>query len=119
MCSLIEKHGLKSMSRPRGKPRMRETREIAMEETVPRRQSFRNNPLSVLRTVGMSMLFSMLFAGVAAAQTIAVTGTVTSQAGAPLTGVTVRVSGTETRVLTNGTGQRSAELHGHRPEAGA
>jgi len=46
---------------------MRETREIAMEETVPRRQSFRNNPLSVLRAVGMSMLFSMLFAGVAMA----------------------------------------------------
>src|SRR5689334_2337370 len=93
------------MSRPRGKPRMRETREIAMEETVPRRQSFRNNPLSVLRAVGMSMLFSMLFAGVALAQSIAVTGTVTSQAGAPLPGVTVRVSGTETRVLTNGSGR--------------
>jgi TonB-linked SusC/RagA family outer membrane protein len=85
---------------------MRETREIAMEETVPRRQSFRNNPLSVLlRAVGMSMLFSMLFAGVAMGQQIAVTGTVTSQAGAPLQGVTVRVSGTETRVLTNGTGR--------------
>jgi TonB-linked SusC/RagA family outer membrane protein len=84
---------------------MRETREIAMEETVPRRQSFRNNPLRVLRAVGMSMLFSMLFAGVATAQQIAVTGTVTSQAGAPLQGVTVRVSGTETRVLTNGSGR--------------
>ncbi|HEX7978358.1 MAG TPA: SusC/RagA family TonB-linked outer membrane protein [Gemmatimonadaceae bacterium] len=53
----------------------------------------------------MSMLLSMLFAGVASAQAIAVTGTVTSQAGAPLQGVTVRVSGTETRVLTNGTGR--------------
>jgi TonB-linked SusC/RagA family outer membrane protein len=84
---------------------MRETREIAMEETVPSRQSFRNTPLRVLRAVGMSMLFSMLFAGVAMAQQIAVTGTVTSQAGAPLQGVTVRVSGTETRVLTNGTGR--------------
>ena len=85
---------------------MRETREIAMEETVPRRQSFRNNPLSVLlRAVGMSMLFSMLFVGVAMAQQVAVTGTVTSQAGAPLQGVTVRVSGTETRVLTNGNGR--------------
>jgi TonB-linked SusC/RagA family outer membrane protein len=84
---------------------MRETREIAMEETVPRRQSFRNNPLSVLRAVGMSMLLSMLFAGVAMAQQIAVTGTVTSQAGAPLQGVTVRLSGTETRVLTNGSGR--------------
>jgi TonB-linked SusC/RagA family outer membrane protein len=84
---------------------MRETREIAMEETVPSRQSFRNTPLRVLRAVGMSMLASMLFASVAMAQAIAVTGTVTSQAGAPLQGVTVRVSGTETRVLTNGTGR--------------
>jgi len=84
---------------------MRETREIAMEETVPRRQSFRNNPLRVLGAIGMSMLFSMLFVGVAMAQQVAVTGTVTSQAGAPLQGVTVRVSGTETRVLTNGTGR--------------
>src|SRR6476619_4890902 len=86
MCSLIEKHGLKSMSRPRGKARIRETREIAMEETVPRRQSFRNNPLRVLGALGMSMLLSMLFAGVAMAQQIAVTGT-------------------ETRVLTNGNGR--------------
>ena len=46
---------------------MRETREIAMEETVPSRQSFRNTPLRVLRAVGMSMLVSMLFAGVAMA----------------------------------------------------
>jgi TonB-dependent starch-binding outer membrane protein SusC len=84
---------------------MRETREIAMEETVPRRQSFRINPLSALRAAGMSMLLSMLFAGVALAQAVAVTGTVTSQAGAPLQGVTVRVSGTETRVLTNGSGR--------------
>jgi TonB-dependent starch-binding outer membrane protein SusC len=105
LCSLIEEHGLKSMSRPRGNPRMRETREIAMEETVPRRQSFRNNPLRVIRAMGMSMLLSMLVAGVAMAQQIAVTGTVTSQAGAPLQGVTVRVSGTETRVLSNGTGR--------------
>ena len=84
---------------------MRETREIAMEETVPRRQSFRINPLSALRAVGMSMLLSMLFVGVAMAQQVAVTGTVSSQAGAPLQGVTVRVSGTETRVLTNGAGK--------------
>jgi TonB-linked SusC/RagA family outer membrane protein len=47
----------------------------------------------------------MLMAGVAMAQQIAVTGTVTGASGAPLQGVTVRVSGTETRVLTNATGR--------------
>ena len=80
---------------------MRETREIAMEETVPRRQSFRNTPLRVLRAIGTSVVLVMLFAGNALAQAIAVTGTVTGAGGGPLAGVTVRISGTETRVLTN------------------
>ncbi|HET9799548.1 MAG TPA: carboxypeptidase-like regulatory domain-containing protein, partial [Gemmatimonadaceae bacterium] len=84
---------------------MRETREIAMEETVPRRHSFKINPLRGLRALGMGMLVTMLMAGVAMAQQIAVTGTVTGASGAPLQGVTVRVSGTETRVLTNATGR--------------
>jgi TonB-linked SusC/RagA family outer membrane protein len=84
---------------------MRETREIAMEETVPRRHSFTNTPLRVLRAIGTSMLLAMLFAGTALAQQIAVSGTVTGAGGGPLAGVTVRISGTETRVLTNGTGR--------------
>jgi len=84
---------------------MRETREIAMEETVPRRQSFTNIPLRVLRAIGTSVLLVMLFAGNALAQQVAVTGTVTGAGGGPLAGVTVRISGTETRVLTNATGR--------------
>ncbi len=84
---------------------MRETREIAMEETVPRRQSTSNTPLRVLRAVGTSLLLVMLFAGNALAQAIAVTGTVTGAGGQPLQGVTVRISGTETRVQTNATGR--------------
>jgi TonB-linked SusC/RagA family outer membrane protein len=84
---------------------MRETREIAMEETVPRRQSFRNTPLRVLRAIGTSALLVMLFAGNALAQAIGVTGTVTGAGGGPLAGVTVRISGTETRVLTNASGR--------------
>ena len=84
---------------------MRETREIAMEETVPRRQSFINTPMRVLRAIGTSVLLVMLFAGNALAQQIAVTGTVTGAGGGPLAGVTVRISGTETRVLTNATGR--------------
>ena len=84
---------------------MRETREIAMEETVPKRQSFRTTPLRVLRAIGTSMLLAMLFAGSALAQQLAVSGTVTGQGGNPLSGVTVRISGSETRVLTNATGR--------------
>jgi TonB-dependent starch-binding outer membrane protein SusC len=85
---------------------MRETREIAMEETVPKRQSFKDTPLRVLRAIGTSVLLVMLFAGSALAQsTIAVSGTVSGAGGAPLSGVTVRISGTETRVLTNATGR--------------
>jgi TonB-linked SusC/RagA family outer membrane protein len=84
---------------------MRETREIAMEETVPRRQSWSNTPIRALRAIGTSLLLAMLFAGSALAQQIAVTGTVSGAAGNPLSGVTVRISGTETRVLTNATGR--------------
>jgi len=84
---------------------MRETREIAMEETVPRRQSFKDTPLRVLRAIGTSVLLVMLIASNALAQAIAVTGTVTGAGGGPLAGVTVRISGTETRVLTNATGR--------------
>ena len=84
---------------------MRETREIAMEETVPRRQVIQNTPLRVLRAIGTSVLLVMLFAGNALAQQIAVTGTVSGAGGGPLAGVTVRISGTETRVLTNATGR--------------
>ena len=85
---------------------MRETREIAMEETVPKRQSFKDTPLRVLRAIGTSVLLVMLIAGSALAQSqIAVTGTVSGAGGGPLSGVTVRISGTETRVLTNATGR--------------
>ena len=84
---------------------MRETREIAMEETVPRRQVIRSTPLRVLRAIGTSILLVMLLAGNALAQQIAVTGTVSGAGGGPLAGVTVRISGTETRVLTNATGR--------------
>jgi TonB-linked SusC/RagA family outer membrane protein len=84
---------------------MRETREIAMEETVPKRQSFTTTPLRVLRAIGTSVLLVMLFAGNALAQQIAVTGMVSGAGGNPLAGVTVRISGTETRVLTNASGR--------------
>ena len=106
---------------------MRETREIAMEETVPRRQVIINTPLRVLRAIGTSVLLVMLFAGSALAQQIAVTGAVTGAGGGPLAGVTVRISGTETRVLTNagrpvhhhGPRERRADVHAHRAKAGA
>ena len=70
---------------------MRETREIAMEETVPRRQSTSNTPLRALRAVGTSLLLVLLFAGNALAQAIAVTGTVSGAGGQSNHGLPSRI----------------------------
>ena len=56
---------------------MRETREIAMEETVPK-ASDPEHPASRLARDRDEHVARMLFAGNALAQQIAVTGTVTS-----------------------------------------
>ncbi|HZE09424.1 MAG TPA: SusC/RagA family TonB-linked outer membrane protein [Gemmatimonadaceae bacterium] len=50
-------------------------------------------------------LFALFFAGTASAQQAQVTGTVTSQGGAPLQGVTVRVDGTDIRTQTDASGK--------------
>lgn len=58
-----------------------------------------------LRAVGMSLLFALALSGTALGQQVPVSGTVTSTAGAPLPGVTVRVQGTDTRAVTNANGK--------------
>ncbi|MGH7651213.1 MAG: SusC/RagA family TonB-linked outer membrane protein [Gemmatimonadaceae bacterium] len=50
-------------------------------------------------------LFALFFAATASGQQTQVTGTVTSQGGAPLQGVTVRVDGTDIRTQTDATGK--------------
>ena len=75
-----------------------------MEKMLPGRDSFRTSRLHRVCAVGMSVLFVGLLSGTALGQQIAVSGTVTSAAGNPLRGVSVRVQGADTRAFTNATG---------------
>ena len=75
-------------------------------EKLPKRQSFwSGSSARGLCAVALSVLFMFTLSGTAMGQQIAVTGTVTSAAGAPIQGVTVGVQGTDTRALTNATGR--------------
>jgi TonB-dependent starch-binding outer membrane protein SusC len=75
-----------------------------MEHKVGR-QSVRSGLIQVIRAAAMSLLLAMLLSATAWAQTVAVSGTVTTAGGGPLQGVTVRVQGTEIRSLTNQNGK--------------
>ena len=72
-----------------------------MERVLSVKSPFLNN----LRAIGMGLLFLLALSGTAFGQNIAVSGTVTSTAGAPMPGVTVRVQGTDTRAVTNASGR--------------
>ena len=50
-------------------------------------------------------MFALMLSGTAWAQLVAVSGTVTSAAGVPLPGVTVRVQGTDQRTVTDANGK--------------
>jgi TonB-linked SusC/RagA family outer membrane protein len=78
-----------------------------MEEMMRGRRSVANGLLTALRAAGIALLLAFVVSGTAFAQQLVVTGTVTSAAGQPLQGVTVRISGTETRALTNASGRYS------------
>jgi TonB-linked SusC/RagA family outer membrane protein len=80
---------------------------IAMEKTLPGRNSFWNSGSHWLRAVGMSFLFTLVLNGTALGQQVPVTGTVTSATGGPLRGVSVRVQGTDTRTVTDANGKYS------------
>src|ERR1700737_4188512 len=74
-------------------------------EKVSGTHSFLNGRSRWLRTAGMSLLFTLAFSAMALSQDLSVSGTVTSQAGGALSGVTVRVQGTDTRAVTNASGK--------------
>ncbi|MEA2765944.1 MAG: hypothetical protein QOK07_2348 [Gemmatimonadaceae bacterium] len=74
-------------------------------EKVRGTKSFLNRPSRLLAAAGMGVLFTLAFSGRALSQDLAVSGTVSSTAGAPLSGVTVRVQGTDTRAITNASGK--------------
>ncbi len=64
-------------------------------------------PLRLVPALGAAVLFAVVLSGTAPAQQTPVTGTVTSQAGNPLRGVTVRLQGSEIRTLTDANGRYS------------
>lgn len=78
-----------------------------MKKMLSGTRTFRNGVARRFRAPAMSVLFGLAFSGAALGQEIAVSGTVTSTAGAPLREVAVRVEGTETRTLTDANGQYS------------
>ncbi|MGH7700100.1 MAG: SusC/RagA family TonB-linked outer membrane protein [Gemmatimonadales bacterium] len=65
------------------------------------------NSLHVLRDVGVSVALALVLCGTAFGQELRVSGTVTSETGTPLRGVTVRVSGTDVRAVTDAVGRYS------------
>ena len=71
-----------------------------MEEKMSATNSFRGILSHGVRAIGLSLLFALTMSGTAQSQNIAVTGTVTSTAGTPLPGVTIRVQGTDMRATT-------------------
>ena len=76
-----------------------------MRMNLSGQQTFGSRTPRGLWAMGMSLLLAMVLGGTAAAQQIVVTGAVTSSGGAPLPGVTVRVSGTDSRTVTNTNGR--------------
>jgi TonB-linked SusC/RagA family outer membrane protein len=75
-----------------------------MEKMLPGSHSSRNSRPHGFIAVGVSLLLAVIFSGTALAQ-VPVSGTVNSRTGHALPGVTVRVQGTETRVLTDVNGK--------------
>ena len=69
------------------------------------RNSLLNTRSFGLRAMAASLLFGLVVSGTAFAQSLPITGTVTTTGGAPLPGVTVRVQGTDTRAMTDASGK--------------
>ena len=75
-----------------------------MERVMVGKHALLNRRPRWLFTLGLSLVFALMLSGTAWAQLVAVSGTVTSAAGVPLPGVTVRVQGTDTRTVTDASG---------------
>ena len=76
-----------------------------MKTKLPERRSFWSSPSRGLRTAWLSLVLALGVSGTALAQQVTVSGTVRNAAGAPLAGVLVRLSGTDTRSTTNTNGR--------------
>src|SRR6476619_2860780 len=80
------------------------TETTTMETKPMGTNSVRKGRLNRLRAAGFTLLAALSLSGTAFAQQMPVTGTVTTAAGAPLGGVTVRVQGTDARAVTDASG---------------
>ena len=77
-----------------------------MKTKLPEGRSFWSSPSRALRTAWLSVVLALGVSGTALAQAqVNVSGTVKNAAGAPLAGVLVRLSGTDTRSVTNTNGR--------------
>jgi TonB-linked SusC/RagA family outer membrane protein len=76
-----------------------------MKTKLPERRSFWSSPSRGIRTAWLSVALALGMSGTALAQQVSVSGTVKNAAGAPLAGVLVRLSGTDTRAVTNTNGR--------------
>jgi len=80
---------------------------LPMETVLSGRHSFSNSRQRWLGAAAMSLVLALTLGGTASGQQIPVSGVVTSTAGDPLPGVTVRVEGTQIRAVTSSTGRYS------------
>jgi TonB-dependent starch-binding outer membrane protein SusC len=78
---------------------------LLMEKVLVGKHSFLNSHTRWLGAVALSLLFALALSGTAFGQNLPVTGTVTTTGGAPLTGVLVRVQGTDIRTITDASGK--------------
>ncbi|HEX2693662.1 MAG TPA: SusC/RagA family TonB-linked outer membrane protein [Gemmatimonadaceae bacterium] len=76
-----------------------------MKKMLQRTRSVLNGNSRRVHAVWMAVLFLLVSSAAAFAQQTTVSGTVTSTTGAPLPGVTVRVQGTDNRVVTDANGK--------------
>lgn len=78
-----------------------------MENRVRNKQTLWRWARHAVRGLGACLAFALLLSSTAWAQQIQVTGTVTATDGSPMAGVTVRVQGTTTAVVTDAAGKYS------------
>jgi TonB-linked SusC/RagA family outer membrane protein len=76
-----------------------------MEKVLVVKGSILNSRARFFRAVGLSLVLALTVSGTALAQLLPVSGTVTSTGGSPLSGVTVRVQGSDARAITNAGGK--------------
>ncbi|MDP9202944.1 MAG: TonB-dependent receptor plug domain-containing protein, partial [Gemmatimonadota bacterium] len=76
-----------------------------MKKMLQSTRSLLNGRTHRFHAVWMSVLFALAYSGTALGQEVPVSGTVTTAAGVPLPGVTVRVQGTDIRTVSDANGK--------------